>query len=141
MVGMGEIYRGLFEAISFRLPMERMAQDLEDKSNLFLKAQSAYMRALRQRHPDWAPRAGYRLGALYERMYDDMVAADVPPELTPEQVEVYRATLRARVRPLIEQAIDIYDRNLMMARSLGADQAWLERSRAGLARLRRVLEE
>ena len=121
--------------------MEQMARDLEDKSNLFLKAQSAYMRTLRQRHADWAPQAGYRLGALYERMYDDMISAEVPDELTEEETAEYMGALRDRIRPLIEQALDIYHRNITLARSMGADEEWRQRSRRGLDRLRRILEE
>ena len=80
----GEIYRELVRAIHFRLPLERMARDLEDKSNLFLKAQNAYLKTLRLQHPEVAVISGYRLGSLYESMHDDMMAAEVPPDLTRE---------------------------------------------------------
>src|SRR5690606_33885338 len=93
----GEIYRELFASIRFRLPLERMARDLEDKSNFFLMAQSAFLRALRLQHPDWAVVAGYRLGALYETMHDDMMAAEVPNDLSPEEIEIYEEELRSKV--------------------------------------------
>ncbi len=43
----GEIYRSLFATIKFRLPVETMKRDLQDKSHFFLKGQSAYLRAIR----------------------------------------------------------------------------------------------
>ncbi len=135
----GEIYRELFASIRFKLPLERMARDLEDKSNFFLMAQSAYLRALRLHHPEWAVVAGFRLGALYETMYEDMLAAEVPAELSAEEVEVYYEALRERVRPLLERAIDIYERNLRLGQRFGKRDAWMHKTEASLARLKDVL--
>ena len=137
----GEIYRELFEDIRFQLPMEQMKRDLEDKSNLFLKAQAAYLRAIRHSHPSWSPQAGFRLGALYETLYEHMMAADIPAELPDEQVSEYFKVLRDRIRPLIEQAVDIFERNIHLTERLGGDDEWLRRSRASLSRLRQVLLE
>ena len=135
----GEIYRELFTAIRFQLPVERMERDLEDKSNLFLKAQAAYLRTLRLHHPDFSVKAGYRLGALYEMMYDHMMAAEVPSELNREEVGIYYEELRSRIRPLVERAVGIYERNLRLGERVGKDDEWIRRTEAGLARLREVL--
>lgn len=136
----GEIYRELFGTIRFRLPLERMARDLEDKSNFFLKTQAAYLRTLRFSHPDLAVAAGFRLGAIYEKFYDDMMGAEVPAELTREEVDIYYEALKKKIRPLITKAIDIYERNIRMAQRLGRSKAdWVRKSRASLARLKEVL--
>jgi len=136
----GEIYRELFASIRFRLPTERMARDLEDKSNFFLMAQSAYLRTLRLSHARYAVVAGYRLGALYEVMYEDMMAAEIPPELNREEVAIYYEELRNRIRPLLIRAIDVYERNLRMGQRFGrTGDDWIRRTEASLARLREVL--
>ncbi len=135
----GEIYHALFASIQFRLPLDRMARDLEDKSNFFLMAQTAYLRALRLRSPTWTVVAGYRLGSLYEVMYDDMLSAEVPPELTRDEVELYYAELRSQVRPLLDRAVDIYERNLRLGQRQGQGDAWIKRTEASLARLRDVM--
>ncbi|MGM0576993.1 MAG: tetratricopeptide repeat protein [Myxococcota bacterium] len=137
----GEIYRELFQSIRFRLPLDRMARDLEDKSNLFLKAQNAYLRTVRLHHPDWAVRGGYRLGALYERFYDDMLAAEVPPDLEREAVEVYYQELRDKIRPLIRRAIDVYERNLQLGERMGRRGEWVRRTEASLARLKEIVRD
>jgi tetratricopeptide (TPR) repeat protein len=138
----GEIYRELFRAIHFRLPLDRMARDLEDKSNLFLKAQNAYLKTLRLQHPEVAVVSGYRLGSLYESMHDDMMAAQVPGDLARDEVEVYYEELRKHVRPLIVRAIDIYERNVQLGRRLGGSQdEWVRKTEASLARLREILGE
>lgn len=135
----GEIYRQLFSSIQFRLPLDRMARDLEDKSNFFLMAQTAYLRAVRLKNPAWAVVAGYRLGLLYEVMYDDMMSAEIPPELTREEVELYYAELRGQVRPLLDRAIDIYERNLRLGQRFGRQDEWVQKTEASLARLRDVM--
>jgi len=136
----GEIYRELFASVRFRLPLERMARDLEDKSNYFLKAQHAYLKTVRHHHPELAVAAGHRLGSLYEQFYDDMMAAEVPADLKPEEMDIYFEELKAKVRPLVERAIDIYERNIRMAERMGrGDDAWVDRSRQSLARLKDVL--
>jgi tetratricopeptide (TPR) repeat protein len=137
----GEIYRLLFASIRFRLPLDRMARDLEDKSNFFLMAQSAFLRALRLRHPDWAVIAGYRLGTLYETMYEDMLAAEVPPELTPEEIEIYQEELHGKVRPLLVRAIDIFERNLRLGERFGKRDDWMQKTEASLARLQELLRQ
>ncbi|TNF29504.1 MAG: hypothetical protein EP329_15515 [Deltaproteobacteria bacterium] len=137
----GELYRDLFASIRFKLPPDRMARDLQDKSNFFLMAQSAYLKTLRLQHPRYAVVAGYRLGALYEVMYDDMMAAEIPPELTREEVEAYYVELRDKIRPLLVRAIDIYERNLRMGQRFGTTNDWVARTEASLARLKEVLRQ
>ncbi len=136
-----EIYRELFASIDFKLPLERMERDLEDKSNFFLMAQNAYLKALRLHHPEFAVIAGYRLGALYEVMYDDMMAAEIPGELSREEVELYYQELRDQIRPFLVRAIDIYERNLRMGQRFGKRDDWVRRTEASLARLKEVLRQ
>ncbi|MFO0747600.1 MAG: hypothetical protein U1F43_18320 [Myxococcota bacterium] len=135
----GEIYFQLFASIRFKLPTSRMARDLEDKSNFFLMAQNAYLRTLRLAHADWAVIAGFRLGALYEGMYDDMLAAEIPAELTHEEVELYYDELKGKIRPLLVRAIDIYERNLRLGQRFGKNDDWMKKTEASLARLKDVL--
>lgn len=137
----GEIYRELFGSIRFRLPVESMARDLEDKSNYFLKAQNAYLKALRMHHPKYATAAGYRLGSIYEQFYDDMMSAEVPDDLSDYEVEVYFDELKRKIRPLIVRAIGIYERNIRLSQRFGQDGSWAQKSKASLARLKDILRQ
>lgn len=135
----GQIYSELFSSIRFRLPIEEMARDLEDKSNLFIKAQNAYVKAVRHHHRDFAVKSGFQLGALFERMYDDMMAAEVPDDLSQEEIDVYYGELRKHVKPLVTKAIDIYERNIQLGRRLKGGEEWVKKTESGLARLKEVL--
>lgn len=139
----GEIYKRLFDAISFHLPVERMQRDLHDKSTLFLKAQSAYLKAVRRHHHIWALAAGFRTGEIYEDFYNDFIHAEVPTDLDSEDIKIYFEELRVQVRPLLERAIRVYERNLKMGarKRLAHDEnTWLGKTEEHLSRLRKLLE-
>ena len=139
---LGEIYRTLFDSITFRLPVERMQRDLDDKSNLFLKAQHAYLRTVRLHSSQWAVAAGFRLGAMYEDFYQDMLQAEYPAELDDQEVALYFEELRKNILPLVQRAVEIYERNLAMSERAGAsNDEWTVRTEKHLTHLRGLLEE
>lgn len=139
---LGEIYRALFDGIAFRLPVERMERDLEDKSNLFLKAQAAYLRTVRLHNSQWSIAAGFRLGAMYEDFYTDMVEAEYPAELGEQEVALYFSELKKNILPLVQRAVEIYERNLTMSERAGArGTEWAEKTQKHLAHLRGLLRD
>ncbi len=137
----GEIYRGLFDSIRFRLPVETMKRDLIDKSSFFLKGQRSYLRCIRLSHKQWSVAAGYKLGRLYEDFYEDMMEAEVPPELDETDRQVYFDELKGHIKPLVVRAIEIYERNLGMNDRLGGGGEWAKRTQASLERMREVLRK
>jgi len=137
----GYIYHELFGRIKFILPVERMEKDLMDKATLFMKAQGEYLRTIRLRNSYWGVLAGVRVGRLYEDFFDDVMNAEVPPDLSSEDLAVYQTELKRQVRPLLAKAVDAYERNLSMSRMYGAKEEWFGDMEARLARLRKLLEE
>ncbi len=136
----GEIYRELFETIRFKLPVERMARDLEDKANLFLKGQAAYFRAVRLHHRKWSLAAGYHIGGLYSRLIDDIYAAEVPADLDKEHVEAYRDELFRHTENLARRAVTILRKNIELAERMGVGGDWVEKSRSELDRMEKMLK-
>lgn len=127
-----EIYYELFASIRFKLPVERMQRELEDKSNLFLKAETVYYRCVRMHLKPWALAAGFRVGALYQRLIEDIDNAEVPPDLDAFTMEVYRDVLWGHTEKLAKRAVTIYDKNLELAERLGdSGSEWAEKSREG----------
>ena len=137
----GEIYRGLFATIRFRLPVETMKRDLQDKSSFFLKGQSAFLRCIRLNNNYWSVAAGYQLGRLYEAFYDDMMRAEVPPELDRDDREIYYDELKRHIKPLVVRAVDIYERNLGMSDRFGRGTEWTQKTQASLDRMRDILRK
>ncbi len=136
-----EIYYDLFASIRFKLPVERMQRELEDKSNLFIKAEGVYYRCVRLHIKPWALAAGFRVGALYQRLIEDIDNAEVPPDLDTFTMEVYRDVLWGHTEKLAKRAVTIYDKNLELAERLGdGGSEWAEKSRDGKRKMEAAID-
>ncbi|MFH1807214.1 MAG: tetratricopeptide repeat protein [Pseudomonadota bacterium] len=143
----GEIYRAEFSRLKLTLPppgedqKEQMASQLEDKCQRLLSAQYAYIRAIKIGNSGWATAAGYKIGTLYEELYDDMVNLPVPDDLDSEQAQLYLVELKKRVHVLVKKAILVWERSLDMANRTGSDNEWVRRTETSLERLRSLLQQ
>jgi hypothetical protein len=69
-----------------------------------------------------------------------MVNAPPPPELkSAEEIEVYRQELRNKIRVLITKAINIYEGTLEAAERIGAQNAFVARTRESLKKMKDLL--
>ena len=123
-VAMGAYYLGecaheQYRLLPVRLPEKQMARDLEAKARTLLVAQSRFLDAMRVNNVEWATAAGFQIGSLYREFYDDIVGAPVPPALTGEAREVYLEEVRKQVRTLLQKAVSIHEKNLLMAERSG----------------------
>lgn len=126
------------------LPTEKMGEDLERKAQLFLKAQSAYIDALRIHHPQWSVAAGFMIGRLYEDFYLDIFQAEIPLDLTDEQLTIYFDELRKQLRPLMVRAIQVYKKNLSLSQRIVSDvdqSEWVNQTDMHLKRLEAYLDD
>lgn len=142
--GMGRALHLQVLKIALVLPTEKMGEDLETKANLFLRAQSAYIQALRVHHPQWSVAAGYMIGRLYEDFYLDILSAEIPDSLTQEQITLYFDELRKQLRPLMVRAIQVYEKNLSLSKRIakpGAMNEWADASDVHLQRLKSYLDD
>ena len=131
----GYLYGSLVDSIQIMLPVERMARDIEEKANYFLKAQSHLLDAIRRHHPEHSLAAGHRLGTLFESFYLDLMNAEVPEELGKDDHVVYIQELKKKVRPLIEKAVYTYRRTVELGNRLDYNGAWTKKARLSLKRL------
>jgi tetratricopeptide (TPR) repeat protein len=134
-----EIYERLCAGVHLKLPVESMQGDLHDKAKYFRQAQHSYIDVLGVRNPYWATAAGLKLGELYESFYRDVLSAEVPPDFTPEMRKIYFRQLRDKLRPLLEESLAIYEKNIAMSQRVGADNEWVQETDRRLARLRALL--
>jgi tetratricopeptide (TPR) repeat protein len=137
----GEIYRLRYESVVLDATKstEKLAEDLEYKSELLLSSQGHYLRAIRLGNGYWATAAGQRIGQLYENMYDHMTNAPAPADLNQDEQDVYRAELRKKIRVLISKAITVYERTLEAAERIGSQSPFVEETRASLQRMKQLL--
>jgi len=140
---LGEINARMFESLVLSSKSsdedkwkEDLAQQLEEKCELLLRAQNNFIRAIREGHTGWATASGYRIGSLYEELYDQMLNVPIPPKVSGEAREVYIVELQKRVSVLVRKAIRVYERSLRMANRVGESNEWVERTEKALNRMK-----
>ena len=142
----GEIYRAEFARMRLVLPppgkdqKDQMAAQLEEKCQRLLTAQYAYIRGIKVGNAGWASAAGFKIGTMYEDLYDDMVNLPVPDDLNEEQAALYIIEMKKRVRVLIKKAMLVWERSLDMANRTGANNEWVQRTQTSLDRLRALMQ-
>src|SRR5690606_24763238 len=82
---------------------------------------------------------GFQLGSLFEEFYDAMMYAPVPDWLDDSQRRTYYRELEERLRPVVDKAVWVFEKNLEAARKLGYDNEFIDRTELALAHLQAVL--
>ena len=142
---LGEIAARMFESLKLgskqsneELWKEELAEQLEEKCQLLLRAQSNFIRAIREGHTGWATASGFRIGSLYEALYDQMLDVPVPPNISKDLRDTYISELQKRVGVLVKKAIMVYERSLSMANRVGESNEWVERTQKALDRMKEL---
>src|SRR5690554_8188591 len=84
------------------------------------------------------------IGKLYEDFYTDIFNAEIPDTLSDQAVALYFEELRKQIRPLMERAISVYEKNLSLSKRMGKDaetDEWVSQTTTTLNRLRSFLAD
>ena len=126
------------------LQTQRAALDV--RAAHLLEAQRLYFDTMRWSEPYWTSAAGYQIGSLYDRFFQSIVTAPVPPASEPltqeeraDYEQTYRDALAQYVEPLLRHSIRYWELTLQMIERTGVDTEWRARIEADLARVRQQL--
>ena len=92
-------------------------------------------------NPKWAAASGYRIGAMYDKLWQDLMAAPAPASLSAGAKELYPQELAKLIKPLLRHAIRYWELTLLMAERTGGRGEWVEKTRGDLERVRGLLLE
>lgn len=137
----GEIYRLHYQTVQLEPAKgsDALARDLNYKAELLLSAQGHYLRSIRVGNGHWATAAGTQIGSMYENLYEHLVNSPAPAELDEEEARLYREELRKKIRVLLTKSINIYERTLEAAERIGAQSAFVDRTRKSLEKVKALL--
>jgi hypothetical protein len=143
-VGMARFYRAAihhrrFRDSPIRLPEKVLTEDFARKFEHLQRAQEAYNHTIRAKHMFWVTASGYQLGSLFEEFYDALMYAPVPEWLDDKQRQVYYEELKGQLRPVVNKAIWVFEKNLETARRLGYESEFISRTEAKLNELQAIL--
>lgn len=136
---LGAIHHRRFREVPIRLPEKTMAADFARKFELLTQAQEAYNYTIKAKHMYWVSAAGYQLGSLFEEFYDALMHAPVPEWLDDKQRQVYYEELKDQLRPVVNKAIWVFEKNLETARRLGYESDFIDRTERKLSDLQAIL--
>lgn len=132
---LGESHRSEAEQLPILHRPEGFADRLEARCQAILHAQAGYEGAMRAFDSHWSSLAGYRLGQLYERLYEELVRVPPPDHATPSQGHLFRAALRVRYAVLVRKATALLTHTLALARRASVDSPWRQEAELSLERL------
>jgi tetratricopeptide (TPR) repeat protein len=139
---LGEMTRKKYEAVELSYPIALLRERLETKCGFLLTAQSRYLRSIRFGDGHTMAAAGYRLGDLYEDLYQTIVSFEPPEELSEDQIALYDEEVRRKVIVLLKKAIRIYEKSLKLGKRLQSSESWLIQLERALSRMKTLyLEE
>lgn len=138
---LGEVSLQAMLDIALRLPLDKMKHQLSDKLGHFRKSQLHFLNAVKAQIKGYSSHAGERLGALYAGLYDDLLSAEKPADLTADEVSIYYDELIMRVTPVLRNAINIYEKSLRLGRRLGEKEIWFDTVNQQKERLEKLLRD
>ncbi len=138
---LGEVVRLRGEAIGFVPVPSRFGEVLEERCQLLLDAQDAYAQAMRSYDAHWAAMAGFRVGQLYQRLHEDLMAIAPPMGATTDaKKQLFQGAMRLRYRVLLDKGLQMMNRTLRMAERTGEASSWVVRASEARAELERTVQ-
>lgn len=128
--------RGALDAVSLE---KLLGEQLEEKCQRLLRAQYAYLRAIREGHAGWASASGYNVGQMYEDLHEEIRSLPAPADLNAEATALYQAMVRKKIMILLEKAEKTWTTNADMVTRTGAESEWAVKTREALTRIREKL--
>ena len=139
---LGEIRRLRAERIKFVPVPANFGVVLEERCQLLLDSQRAYSDTMRAYDAHWSAMAGYRVGELYKRLHDDLMAVPKPAGADTEaRQQLFEGAMRLRYSVLLDKALAMMEHTLSMAKRTGERSEWVlraERSKRDLEQARQA---
>ncbi len=132
----GEIVQAEMQEAALPADEALLEKALEIKCQLLLDAQNEYTKTIRIAHPHWAAAAAYRIGNLYHTLWDHMITAPIPENLSDQEQEIYTEILKGNIQVLLKKATRQWERTLKMARRLNLSNEWISQTSKELEAVR-----
>ncbi len=138
---LGETRRMRAERIKFTPVPPNFGVVLEQRCQLLLDSQSAYSDAMRAYDAHWSAMAGYRVGELYQRLHEDLMAVPKPEHAdTDARKLLFEGAMRLRYSILLDKALAMMEHTLSMSKRTGEHSAWVSRAEDAKQKIERSVQ-
>jgi hypothetical protein len=84
--------------------------------------------------------AGYRVGAMYRTLHDDLMQIAPPRSRTERQKQVFYAFMHIRYRILLEKGLREIEQTISLGERTSDSSAWIQRAKEARGQMRDSLE-
>ncbi|RMD95424.1 MAG: hypothetical protein D6814_13225, partial [Calditrichaeota bacterium] len=109
--------------------VDPLVVNLKKKQRLFKQVVLACQNTAKYKVADWTTAALYRIGEAYEEFGQAFIDAPRPKGLNPEMLSKYEKSLKSKVDPLKQKALETYRQNLRLAEENNIQNNWIQLSR------------
>jgi TolA-binding protein len=131
----GEMIFREYERVKIAGGPRQLKRVLDTKAKLLEQAKAVYLDTVSFAVPEWATAALYRIGQGYEAFAKAMRGAPVPPELSPEEKQVYHDELEKFIVQIEDKALEAYKSGYAKALQLGVYNRYTQLIHTALSRL------
>ncbi|HEY6561147.1 MAG TPA: hypothetical protein VI072_27915 [Polyangiaceae bacterium] len=137
---LGELRRIRAERIRFNPLPENFGVALEERCQLLLDSQSAYSDTMRAYDAHWSAMAGYRVGELYQKLHEDLMAVPTPQLAnTEKRRQLFEGAMRFRYSVLLTKALTMMEHTLNMAKRTGERSQWVQKAEEAREKIDRAV--
>ncbi len=139
---LGETRRIETERIALRPVGDDFVAKVSARCQGLLDAQRAYADAMRTTDAHFAMMAGYRLGAMYQKLHAELMS--IPPDgfaKNERQRQIFYGMMHVRYRALLDKALIMLNTTLDVADKVGDKSAWVERGRDAKRQMEAAIAE
>lgn len=129
---LGEIYFEQYRQIEL---VEPLVKNLKRKQKLFEQVVLACQNAAKYKVADWTTAALYRIGSAYEEFGRAFLESPRPKLADQAAMAKYEESLRQKVTPLKEKALETYRKNLQLAEENNIQNSWVQLTRERVEKL------
>lgn len=135
---LGEVRRIRAEKITFQPMPANFAAVLEERCQLLLDAQTAYSDTMRAKDAHWSAMAGFRVGELYQKLHEDLMAIPQPKADTDKKKQLFEGAMRLRYSILLDKALAMMEHTLSMSARTGEKSSWVEKAEDAKDKLKKA---
>ena len=110
------------------------------KTEALAKSNNQFKKTIDFKVAEWTTAAMYKMGKLFEEMANSMINAPLPEGLTDAEVVEYTLAMKKRYTPLQQNALEMYKRNIELAKKNKLSNPWIILSKSRSSMLSSLLK-
>lgn len=113
--------------------------NFKKKAEALAKASNGFKKTIDFKVAEWTTASMYKMGKLFEEMANAMINAPLPDGLSDEEVVEYTFAMKKQYTPLQKNALDMYKRNIELAKKNRISNPWITLSKSRSSMLSSLL--